>query len=86
MAITQLSPVSVQASPVDVNPQVKADQATSPYQVNQGSNKAILAIKSDTVTISPQAIQKLANDGDAATKEVKESGVEKAAEKVRGKY
>lgn len=85
MGIAQISPVSVQSSPVNVNPLLKADQAAAAYQTNQSSQKSIQAIKTDTVTISPQAIQKLASDGDTAAMEVKESGGQKASEKAVGK-
>ena len=85
MSIAQLSPHSVNANPAHVNPQVKADQATSVPQVSQEVQKAIQGIKTDTVTISRQAVQKLANDGDTAAAEGKEAAAKKASEKLRGK-
>ncbi len=85
MSVQQLSPNSVVANPAHVNPQVKADQTTSAPQINQDAQKSVQAAKTDTVTISPQALQKLASDGDTQAREVKENGAEKASEKVRGK-
>jgi hypothetical protein len=85
MSIAQLSPVSVQANPVDVNPQAKTDQATAAPQVSQDAQKIVQATKTDTVTISPKALQMLASDGDTAAVEAKETAAEKASEKLRGK-
>ncbi|MDD2852710.1 MAG: hypothetical protein PHY09_12540 [Desulfuromonadaceae bacterium] len=80
MSIAQLSPNSVNASSMSVNPQVKADQAATVPQVSQEADKTIQAAKTDTVAISPQALQKLVSDGDTNAQEVKESGAEKATE------
>lgn len=85
MEIQQLSPNSVAANPVTVNPQVKADQETTVPQVNQDAQKTVQVAKTDTVTISPQAVKMLANDGDSAAKEITESAAEKATETLRGK-
>ncbi len=85
MSIAQLSPLSVNANPANVNPQVKAEQATSIPQVNQEAQKTVKTIKTDTVTISQLAVQKLASDGDAAAVEAKENAAAKASEKLRGK-
>jgi hypothetical protein len=84
MSIAQLSPVSIQANPTNVNPQVKADQATAVPQATQSAQKVTQAAKTDTVTISPQALQ-LVSDGDTAAQELKESAAEQASEKLRGK-
>lgn len=85
MSISQISPASIQANPANVNPQVKTDQATAAPQVNQDVQKAVQAIKTDTVTISKQAVQMLASDGDTPAVEAKETAAEKASEKLRGK-
>ena len=85
MSIAQISPNSVAVSPADVNPQAKTDQNASAAQAAQDAQKAAQAHKTDTVTISQQAVQKLASDGDAAAKEVKESAAEKASEARRNK-
>ena len=85
MTIAQLSPNSVAASPAYVNPQIKTDQATAMPQVNHDSQKSFHLKKTDTVTISPQALQKLASDGDNQALEVRETGAEKVTETFRGK-
>jgi hydrogenase maturation factor HypE len=84
MSIQQISPNSVAANPANVNPLVKTDQATATPQVNQNVQKTVQAIKTDTVTISKQALQ-LVSDGDSVAQEVKESASEYASEKLRGK-
>ncbi len=85
MSIEQISPTIVTSTPAHMNPQVKADQATAPPQASQDAEKAIKAIKSDTVTISSQALQKLASDGDTADQEAKESVATKTSEVLKGK-
>jgi hypothetical protein len=85
MQIAQLSPKSVTANPAYVNPQVKTDQSSSTPLVNQDAQKTVQATKTDTVTISQQALKMLASDGDAQAQELKESTAEKATETFRGK-
>lgn len=85
MSIAQISPNSVAVSPADVNPQAKTDQSASTAQAAQDAQKAAQAHKTDTVTISRQAVQKLASDGDNAAKEARESAAEKASEARRNK-
>lgn len=57
MATAALSPNSVLASPIQVNPQVKNDLQTSVPQVSQDAQKAVRAVQTDTVIISPQALK-----------------------------
>lgn len=85
MTIQQISPNSVAANPTDVNPQVKAEQATAAPQAAQDAQKTAKTAMTDTVTISRQAVTMLASDGDSAAQEMKESAAEKASEKLRGK-
>jgi len=85
MSIAQISPNSVMANPADVNPQVKAEQATAVSQVSQDTQKTANTAKTDSVTISMQAVQMLASDGDSAAKEMKESAAEKASETLQNK-
>lgn len=66
MAMASLSPTSVLASPIQVNPQVKTDLQTSVPQVAQDAQKSEKTAQTDTVTISAQAL-KMASDKDAAT-------------------
>ena len=85
MSIEQISPASVTASPANINPQAKVEQAATPAQASQDAQKAIQTLKTDTVTISKQAVQQLASDGDTPAVEAKETAAEKATEKLKGK-
>lgn len=71
MSIQQLSPNSVVANPAHVNPQARADQTAASPQVNQDAQRSVQALKTDTVTISRQALQMLANGSDSAAQEVR---------------
>lgn len=85
MAIASLSPSSVLASPIQVNPQVKTDQQISVPQVAEDSQKAAKAVQTDTITISPQAL-KMADDKNAAAKETaKKAEDERAVQSARDK-
>ena len=84
MSIQQISPNSVAVNPAFVNSQVKSDHPKA-IQVNQTAHQSVQAFKTDTVTISQHALQKLANDGDTQAKESKESYSEAASEKLKGK-
>jgi hypothetical protein len=85
MSIDPISPNSVAGNPAHINPQAKADQVAAPAEASRDAQKAAQASKTDTVTISRQAVQKLASDGDTAAQEAKESTAEKATEARKGK-
>ncbi|MDD2539793.1 MAG: hypothetical protein PHH28_01970 [Desulfuromonadaceae bacterium] len=68
MAMAALSPNSVLASPIQVNPQITADLQSSVPQGTQDAQKAAKAVQTDTVTISSQAL-KMADDKNAVAKE-----------------
>ena len=85
MSIQQVSPSSVVANPANVNLQVKAEQPAALPQVNLAAQIAVKATKTDTVTISKQALQKLASDDDTTADEAEESTAEKAPEKSKNK-
>lgn len=68
MVMAALSPSSVLAAPVQVNPQVTTDLQTSVPQVAQDAQKAAKAAQTDTITISAQAL-KMADDKNASAKE-----------------
>lgn len=68
-----LSPSSVLATPVQVNPQVKAGLQASGPQVSQDAQKVAKTAQTDTITISAQAL-KMADDERAVA--------EKAANKM----
>lgn len=67
MAMAALSPNSVLATPVEVNPQVKSDIQTSVSQVAQEAQKVAKTAQTDTITISAQAL-KMADAKDALAK------------------
>ncbi|MFZ4856920.1 MAG: hypothetical protein ACOYL3_11035 [Desulfuromonadaceae bacterium] len=62
-----LSPNSVLASPIQVNPQVRSDIQASVPQVAQDAQKTSKATQTDTITISAQAL-KMADDRNIASK------------------
>ena len=68
MVMAALSPNSVLASPIQVNPQVRTDLQTSVPQGTQDAQKAAKAAQTDTITISAQAL-KMADDKSAVVKE-----------------
>lgn len=78
MAIASLSPNSVLASPIHVNPQVKTDLQASVPQVAQDAKQTAKSAQTDTVTISPQAL-KMADDKNASAKEAANKADEKQA-------
>ncbi len=68
MAMAALSPNSVLATPIQINPQVKTDLQASLPQVAQDAHKSAKATQTDTVTISAQALQ-MADSRNAVAKE-----------------
>lgn len=62
---------------------VQAPAYTPPPQ--QAAKASEKAASTDTVTISKQAVQKLASDGDTTPQELRENGAEKAREAANGK-
>lgn len=86
MSIQQISPNSVAANPAYVNPKVKIDENASTPQVSQDAQKSVQTVKTDTVTISQQALQKLAGDGDSGTSEAKANVTGNPYEKALGTY
>jgi len=85
MAMAALSPNSVLATPIDINPQVKNDLQASPSQVAQDAQKAVKTAQTDTVTISSQAL-KMADDKNVVAKETADKADERRAlQLARGK-
>lgn len=78
MVMAALSPSSVLASPIQVNPQVKTDLQVSVPQVTQDAQKAATAAQTDTITISTQAL-KMADAKNAAAKETADKRDEQEA-------
>lgn len=67
MAMAALSPNSVLATPIQVNPQVKTDLQGAAPQAAQEAQKVVKTAQTDTVTISAQAL-KMADSKDAEAK------------------
>ena len=65
-----------------VNPYAKAEQDATVPQIKQDAQKAPQAAKTDTVTISQQALQ-MANRKDGASDESKESALKNQQESER---
>jgi hypothetical protein len=78
MAMAALSPNSVLAAPIQVNPQVRSDLQTSVPQVAQDAQKATKAAKTDTITISAQAL-KMADDKNVAAERAADKADEQEA-------
>ena len=79
MAISQISLNSVATNPAYTNPYAKTEQQTSVPQVNQDAQKAPQVAKTDTVTISQQALQKVNEEMSGSRKPRRKSPM--AAEK-----
>jgi hypothetical protein len=84
MAIAQISPNSVlPPNSYQVNPQARTDLVVTATQATQATDKVVKAAKTDTVTISPQAVQ-MASDKDSSVREATENTTDKASEILRG--
>lgn len=75
MSISQLSPASLAANNPYVNPSERTSEnlVAGLPQDDQDARKTAKALKSDTVTISPQALQMIAAGNDKKPEEVKEN-------------
>jgi hypothetical protein len=79
MAMAALSPNSVMASPVQVNPQIsRTELQNSAPQVAQEAQKVVKTAQTDTVTISAQAL-KMADGNDTETGAVSNKAEERKA-------
>jgi len=83
MSIAQLSPTSVAANPAYINPQVRTENNTTPNQSNQAAQISVQSLKTDTVTLSPQALQ-MSSKASGPQEESRESGAAKLSEKSKG--
>jgi len=83
MAMAALSPNSVLATPIQVNPQVKTDVQASVPQAAQEAQRSTKAIQTDTITISPQAL-KMADDRNAVVQEAARKADEQKASQLAG--
>ena len=83
MAMASLSPTSILASPMQVNPQVKSDLQMSVPQIAQDAQKAAQIEQTDTITISAQAL-KMADAKNAVAKETANRADEQLAMRLAG--
>jgi hypothetical protein len=81
MVMAALSPKSVLASPIQVNPQVRSDLQASTSQVTQDALKTSKTAQTDTITISAQAL-KMADDKNMAAKEASNKADEQEASQL----
>jgi hypothetical protein len=83
MSMAQISPKSVFSNPTHVNPLAKTDRQAAVIHINQTAQAAVDKTKSDTVTISPQAL-KMNSRIDSSAKESREDAAERTAQKDSG--
>jgi len=57
MSLAQLSPSSVLANPAYINPHAQTEQKATPAHASQTADVGVTKAKTDTVTISQQALQ-----------------------------
>ena len=80
MSIQALSPNSILGGATQLNPQARTDTQVSVPQVAQDAQKTVATTKTDTITISAQAV-KLAEKKDAVAKEqAKKAGDEQVVQ------
>lgn len=84
MSIAQISPSSVLADPSQINPTSQTSQQAATAQAIQTAQGAIAKSKSDTVTLSSQAL-KMNSRADKLREDSREGGDGKPAPRARGK-
>lgn len=85
MGMAALSPNSVLATPIQVNPQVKNDIQGALPQVAQESQKTIKAAQTDTITISAQALKMADDKNVAADKAARKADEQRILQSARDK-
>jgi hypothetical protein len=83
VAFIQISPKSVFSNPAHINPLAKTDRQTAVAHINQTAQAAVDKTKTDTVTISPQALKMNSRIYNPA-KESREDAAERTAQKDSG--
>jgi hypothetical protein len=81
MAMAALSPSSVLASPIQVNPQVRSDLQGAGPQIAQDAEKTAKVAQTDTVTISAQAL-KMADDKNVAAQKTSTAADEQESSRL----
>jgi len=84
MSMAQLSPNSVVANPAHINPLAQTDQHAQLAKANEAAQQTIQKTKTDSVTISKQALMMSAQTNRAA-EEKQENAAQKTYEMNQGK-
>lgn len=84
MVMAALSPNSLLAAPVQVNPQVRSDEQTSVPQAAQDAQKAAKTAQTDTITISAQALKMADDRNNTARKAADKADEQRALQLARG--
>jgi hypothetical protein len=84
MSIAQISPNSVFANPAHVNPLAQSARQTAVPQINQLAQNTIEKTKTDTVTISPQAMT-MNSKLHSPAEETPENAAQRTAGRDRGR-
>ena len=66
MTTSQVSLNSINSNPAYTNPYAKTDQPAATAQIKQDAQKSTQTSKTDTVTISQQALQMVGNNDNGA--------------------
>ena len=83
MSVTALSPGGVLGVAPQINPQAKIDSQVSVPQVSQDAHKTVAASRSDTVTISPQAVKLAERKAAVAKEDSKKAEQDQAAQSAQ---
>ena len=83
-AIAQISPNSVAARPVDVNPSALTAQNSTLAKTAENAQKTVQQTRTDTVTISSQAL-KLTSQSYSLPKETEEKPTDRPDERSYGR-
>jgi len=84
MSMAQLSPNSVVANPAHINPLAQTDQHAQLAKANEAAQQTIQKTKTDSVTISKQALM-MSEQANRAAEEKKEDAAQKSYEMIQGK-
>ena len=82
MTISQISAAVAKPNPAKINPLAKSDSSAVAAQANQVASKSVQAAKTDTVTFSKAALQKLSEGSAAVAKTATGKQEPPAAKKI----
>ena len=84
MSMAQLSPNSVVANPSYINPLAQGDQHAPIVKASEAAQQTIQKTKTDSVTISKQALM-MSAQANRAAEETRENEVQNPYEKIQGR-